>query len=334
MPQSGQAFDQLWLRSLRTVDLSVHTVLDPLRLGASVPQAAALLARFRPDAIYTTGGYVSIPVMLAAAPARIPVLLWEGNRIAGRSVRSIARLARAISVSFEGTCRSLPGRCYVTGTPIRSFAGLDRSAARAALAVPLDVPLALVFGGSQAVRKLNNAVADALPALVERMAVLHLTGESGYAAALKRREALPEDRRERYRPFPFLGDEMAQALVAADLLVGRAGSSTLAEAAAVGLPMVVVPYPHAAAHQEANARELVDAGAAELIHDQDFDGPALERACAILSDEPRRERMAQAARRIGKPGAAAASAELLLDLAEGRALPDAARIERLAREAA
>jgi UDP-N-acetylglucosamine--N-acetylmuramyl-(pentapeptide) pyrophosphoryl-undecaprenol N-acetylglucosamine transferase len=177
-------------------------------------------------------------------------------------------------------------------------------------------------------------VADALPSLVERIAVLHLTGESGYAAALKRREALPEDRRERYRPLPFLRDEMAQALVAADLLVGRAGSSTLAEAAAVGLPMVVVPYPHAAAHQEANARELVDAGAAEIIHDADFDGPALERACAILSDEPRRARMADAARRAGKPGAAGATAELLLDLAEHRALPDAERIERLAREPA
>lgn len=334
MPQSGQGLDRLWLRSLRTVELSVHTVLDPIRLGASVPQAAALLARFRPNVIYTTGGYVSIPVMLAAAPARIPVLLWEGNRIAGRSVRSIARLARAIGVSFEGTCNLLPGRCYVTGTPIRSFAGVDRTAARQALGVPQDVPLALVFGGSQAVRRLNTAVADALPNLVERICVMHLTGESGYAAALKRREALPPERRERYRPFPFLRDEMAQALVAADLLVGRAGSSTLAEAAAVGLPMVVVPYPHAAAHQEANARELVEAGAAELIHDRDFDGHALERACAILSDNARRARMAEAARRIGKPGAAAATAELLLDLAEGRPLPDAGRIERRAREAA
>lgn len=334
MPQNGRELDRLALRSLRTVDLSIHTALDPLRLAASVPQAAALLARFRPEAIYTTGGYVSIPVMLAAAPSRIPVLLWEGNRVAGRSVRSIARLARAISVSFEGTCGSLPGPCYVTGTPIRSFAGLDRAAARDALGVPQDVPLALVFGGSQAVRRLNGAVAQALAGLVERICVLHLTGEAGYAAALKRRESLPESRRARYRPFPFLREEMAQALVAADLLVGRAGSSTLAEAAAVGLPMVVVPYPHAAAHQAANARELVDAGAAELIRDEQFDGAALLRACEILADEPRRERMSAAARRIGRPGAAAASAELLLDLAERRPLPEAARVERLAREAA
>ncbi|MEA2622708.1 MAG: UDP-N-acetylglucosamine--N-acetylmuramyl-(pentapeptide) pyrophosphoryl-undecaprenol [Chloroflexota bacterium] len=334
MPQSGHELDLLWLRSLRTVDVSVHALLDPVRLGASVPQAAALLARFRPDVIYTTGGYVSVPVLMAAAPARIPSLLWEGNRIPGRSVRVTARLARAIGVSFQATCEALPGNCFVTGTPIRSFEGVDRAAARASFGLPQDVPLALVFGGSQAVRRLNAAVADALPRLVDGIAVMHLTGESGYAAALRRREALPEDQRARYRPYPFLRDEMAQALVAADLIVGRAGSSTLAEATALGLPMVVVPYPHAAAHQEANARELVDGGAAELVRDEDFDGDALMKACAILSDPGRRARMAEASTRLGRPGAAAATAELLLGMAEGQPLPDAARIERLSRERA
>ncbi len=191
----------------------------------------------------------------------------------------------------------------MTGTPIRSFDGIDRDAARDALGLPRDVPLVLVFGGSQAVRRLNDAVSAALPELVERVAVLHLTGESAYAAALKRREELPEDRRARYRPFPFLREEMGQAMVAADLLVGRAGSSTLAEAAAVGLPMVVVPYPHAAAHQQANARELVEAGAAEVIRRP---GLRRRRAAARVRDplrpEPRRERMGAASRRVGTTG--------------------------------
>jgi UDP-N-acetylglucosamine--N-acetylmuramyl-(pentapeptide) pyrophosphoryl-undecaprenol N-acetylglucosamine transferase len=325
--------DRLWLRSLRTVDLSFNTLLDPLRLGASVPQAALLLARFRPDVIYTTGGYVSLALLPAAAAGRVPTLLWEGNRMAGRSVRTVARLATAISTTFRGTCEELPGPCYVTGTPIRSFAGIDRDAARDALGVPRDVPLVLVFGGSQAVRRLNDAVSEALPELLERVAVLHLTGESAYAAALRTREALSADRRERYRPFPFLHGEMASAMVAADLLVGRAGSSTLAEAAAVGLPMVVVPYPHAAAHQAANARELVEAGAAEIIRDEDFDARALIDACAIVTDASRRGRMSEASRRAGRPSAAAATARLLLDLAERRPLPQAERIEAMAARA-
>jgi UDP-N-acetylglucosamine--N-acetylmuramyl-(pentapeptide) pyrophosphoryl-undecaprenol N-acetylglucosamine transferase len=334
VPQTGQPLDRLWLRSLRTVDLSVWTVADPVRLALSVPQAAILLARDRPDVIYTTGGYLAIPILMAAAAERIPTLVWEGNRIPGRSVRATARLATAIAVSFEGTCGTLPGPCYVTGTPIRSFGGIARDAARTELGLPLDGPVVLVFGGSQAVRRLNQAVSDALPRLVERMAVLHLTGESGYAEALRRREALPDARRGHYRPYPFLREGMAEAIVAADLLVGRAGSSTLAEAAAAGLPLVVVPYPHAGAHQDANARELVAAGAAEIIPDEQLDGESLGAACDILSDPARLARMSAASHAMGRPGAARVTAELLLDLAERRPLPARARVDERSREAA
>jgi len=311
VPAAGYRLDLLALRTLRTVDVSVATVMDPVRLAVSVPQAIAKLGRWRPDVVYTTGGYVAIPTLAAAATLRVPSLMWEGNRLAGRSVRTTARLATALACSFAGTAATLPGRTYTTGTPIRSFAGVDRAAARAALGLPQDGHVVLVFGGSQAVRRLNEAVADALPRVLDTVSILHLTGDTAYADALRRREALPPGGRERYRVFPFLSDEMAGALVASDLLVGRAGSSTLAEAAAVGLPLVVVPYPHAAAHQAANARELQDAGAAELV-----------------ADEPRRAAMAAASRSLGRPGAAAATASLLLDLAERGPFPDAARIER------
>lgn len=334
VPAAGHRLDRLALRTLRTVDVSVAAALDPVRLAVSVPQATLALARWRPDVIYTTGGYVAIPVLTAAAALRVPSLLWEGNRLAGRSVRASARLASAIAVSFSGTCATLPGRCFTTGTPIRALGDVDRVAARASLGLPPDAPVVLVFGGSQAVRRLNEAVAEALPRVLDAVAVLHLTGDSAYAEALRVREALPEGQRERYRVFPYLGDQMSAALVAADLLVGRAGSSTLAEAAAVGLPLVVVPYPHAAAHQAANARELEEAGAARLVADEAFDGTAFEAACAILGDEPLRARMADASRALGRPGAADATASLLLDLAQRAPLPDADGIEHLTRTAA
>src|SRR5947208_7059925 len=150
---AGIPFDRLLVRSLRTVERDLHLVLDPLRLGASVPQAAAVLARDRPAAILTTGGYAAIPVMLAAAPLRIPVVLWEGNVVPGRSVRATARLATVLAVSFAETCHALHGRehCYVTGTPIRDLREVDREAARARFDVPAGERLLLVFGGSQAV---------------------------------------------------------------------------------------------------------------------------------------------------------------------------------------
>ncbi len=316
--------------------MNAHAVLDPLRLGASVPQAAAILAAERPDAIFTTGGYVAVPVLLAAAPLGIPVVLWEGNVVPGRAVRATARLADVVAVSFEATCAALrrggPDRpCYVTGTPIRDTREVDREAARIRLSVPPGDRVLLIFGGSQAVRRFNAAVAEALPSLTERVTVIHVTGEEGYAAALAGREALPADRRGRYRPHPFLRDDMLTALAAADLVVGRAGSSTLAEVTALGLPMIVVPYPHAAGHQRANARQLVDAGAARLVEDQAFDAAALLEAAQLLEDPAAHLAMSAACRELGRPGAADAVADLVLAAASRSPLPDPAVIDRRSR---
>jgi UDP-N-acetylglucosamine--N-acetylmuramyl-(pentapeptide) pyrophosphoryl-undecaprenol N-acetylglucosamine transferase len=194
-----------------------------------------------------------------------------------------------------------------------------------------DERVLLIFGGSQAVRRFNAAVADALPRLVERVTVIHVTGDDGYATALAGREALPGAVRDRYRPYPFLRDEMLAALVAADLVVGRAGSSTLAEATALGLPMVVVPYPHAAGHQRANAASLVESGAARLVEDEAFDADALLDAVGLLDDPATHARMSEAARALGRPGAADAVAALVLAAAARQPFPDAATIDLRAR---
>ena len=267
---------------------------------------------------------------------RVPVVLWDGNVIPARAVRAIARLASIIAVSFEATCRALAsstgGRpCFVTGTPIRDVAAIDREAARQRLQIAPGERVMLIFGGSQTVARFNAAVAEALPRLVERLTVIHVTGEQGYPSALAGREALPEPRRGRYRPYPFLRDEMLAALGAADLVVGRAGSSTLAEATALGLPMIVVPYPHAAGHQRANAASVVEAGAALLMDDAAFDSAALLDAASLLDDPSAHATMSAAARALGRPGAAAAVTELVLAAAEHRPAPSAEAIERLAR---
>src|SRR5262245_63038764 len=124
VPPAGIPFRRLLLRSLRTVQRDIHLVLDPLRLGLSIPQAAWWLIRRRPAAVFTTGGYVAIPVLLAARVLGIPALLWEGHVVPGRSVRATARLARAIGVSFGETCGALAAgrrRCR-TPTPSRAAA--------------------------------------------------------------------------------------------------------------------------------------------------------------------------------------------------------------------
>jgi UDP-N-acetylglucosamine--N-acetylmuramyl-(pentapeptide) pyrophosphoryl-undecaprenol N-acetylglucosamine transferase len=334
VPAGGFRFSRLLLRSLRTVDLSFASVVDPLRLGLSVPQALAFFLAWRPSAVFTTGGYVSLPIAMAAAVLRVPILLWEGNVFPGHSSRVVARLASAVAVTFEATARPLGRPCFHTGTPIRDISGVDRLAARRRFEVPADSRCLLLFGGSQAVARLDAAVEEALPELAVRAVVLHVTGEAAFEAALARRERLPAHLRPRYRPYPGLGDEMLEAYAAADLVVGRAGSSTLAEAAAFGLPLVVVPYPHAGGHQEANAQFMVQAGAAVVVPDQELNGPRLVQAVEILGDARRHLEASAASRSLGRPGAAAAVAELVVALAERRPLPAAEEIERLSRQSA
>ena len=164
----------------------------------------------------------------------------------GALIITIEREERRNALS-QATLEAFGDNAFVSGTPIRSFDGIDRAAARHALGVDPDDRLLLVFGGSQAVARLNAAVFESLPRLVEGWHVLHLAGEAGMADAGAARQRLPEHLRPRYTAEPFLTDRMAEALVAADLVVGRAGSSTCAELAAVGVASVLVPYPFAGA---------------------------------------------------------------------------------------
>jgi len=335
VPASGIPLTRLALRSLRSAGRDVHLVLDPVRLGLSVPQAFALLVARRPAAVFTTGGYVAIPTLLAAAVLRIPSVLWEGNMVPGRSVRAVARWASVVAVSHAETGRALGRPCtYVTGTPIREAGAIDPDDARAMFGGRPGERILLVFGGSQAVRRINDAVAGALPQLVERVRVIHVTGDDGYGPALAAREFLAPDLRDRYRPHPFLhGDEMTAALGAADLAVGRAGASTLAEAAAFALPMAIVPYPHASGHQRLNAAPFADAGAAILIEDEDLDAARLLEVAGLLADPARHARMSAAARELGRPDAAGAVAALVIAAARREALPSQEMIDAIARGA-
>lgn len=317
-------YHQLVVRSLRSAGLSVHTALDPARLAAAIPQAWWLLGRTGPSAVFTTGGYLAVPLVLAARARGIPTLVWEGNVMPGRATRVIGRLATSVAVSFPPTLDAFPGRSFISGTPIRSFDGIEREAARRAFGVGADDRLLLVFGGSQAVARLNSAVADALPRLLEQWRVLHLCGEAGMSDAGAAREALPEAFRQRYTPEPFLTDRMADALVAADLVLGRAGSSTCAELAAVGVASILVPYPFAGAHQRHNARFMAAEGAAVAVPDDELTGERLLGHATALRDDQARVAMGSAARRLARPEAAQTLAEVLLAMSKRRPLPTGA----------
>jgi UDP-N-acetylglucosamine--N-acetylmuramyl-(pentapeptide) pyrophosphoryl-undecaprenol N-acetylglucosamine transferase len=317
-------YHQLVVRSLRTAGRDVHLVLDPLRVGASVPQAWLLLGRLRPAAIFSTGGYLAMPLVLAARARGIPTLVWEGNVVPGRSTRAVGRVATRVAVSFPPTLSAFPGRSFISGTPIRSFTGIDRESARASLNAGPDDRLLLVFGGSQAVATLNRAVLDSLPNLLEDWTVLHVAGATGLPEASRVRDALSPADRERYRPEAFIGDGMAEALVASDLVLGRAGSSTCAEITATGTAAILVPYPYAASHQTANATWLGEQGAAVVVADADLTADRLLAEARRLRDDAVRAPIARAAARLGRPDSAALLAAELLAMASGAPLPSEA----------
>ena len=320
----GLPYHQLVVRSLRSAGLSLHTALDPARLAASIPQAWWLLRRTRPEALFTTGGYLAVPLVLAARALGIPTLVWEGNVLPGRATRFIGRVATRVAVSFPPTLEAFPGRAFISGTPIRSFVGIDREVARRSFGIGPSDRLLFVFGGSQAVTRLNAAVIGALRPLLEEWHVLHLCGEGGMADAEAAREALPEALRPRYMPEPFLTDRMADALVAADLVVGRAGSSTCAELAAVGVASILVPYPFAGAHQRYNARFMAEQRAAISVPDEELDGDRLLGYAAAMRDDDVRLAMGRAARRLARPEAAQTLALELVAMADRAPLPSEA----------
>jgi UDP-N-acetylglucosamine--N-acetylmuramyl-(pentapeptide) pyrophosphoryl-undecaprenol N-acetylglucosamine transferase len=332
VPGAGIPLRRLMLRSLRSAGRDVHLVLDPVRLGLSIPQALVLLLARRPAAIFTTGGYVAIPTLLVARLLRIPSVLWDGNVVPGRSVRFVVRWATVVAVSHPDTAAALDHpRTFVTGTPIRALGDVDVDAARERFGGRPGERILLVFGGSQAVRRINDAVTGALPRLVERVRVVHVTGDAGYGPALAARALLPEHLRDRYRPFPFLHEEMTDALAAADLALGRAGASTLAEAAAFALPMAIVPYPHASGHQRRNAEAYAEDGAAVLIEDEALDADRLVEAASLLADPARHARMSAAARDAARPYAAAAVGDLVLAVALREDLPTQVEIDAVAK---
>lgn len=274
----------------------------------------------RPDALLVTGAYVCVPVAIAAWLRRIPLMILLPDASPGKAVRLLAPFARRIAVTSDQAARFFDaGKTLVAGYPVREgFRKFDRAGARASLGIAGAEALVLAFGGSQGAASINRALAEAAPALLKRARILHLCGEAGLDSARAAHAALGESEQSRYRIEAYLHEEeMAAAMVAADLVVCRAGASTLGELPASAAPAILVPLPISGGHQWPNARQLEAAGAAIVIEDGELDGPRLCReALALLEDEPRRLRMAEAARKLDRPDAAPAIWSALVAMAE------------------
>lgn len=268
----------------------------PLRLWASMAAASDVLRRVDPHVVVGFGGYVSMPAYLAARRARVPIVLHEGNALPGLTNRFGARVCTdRVATSFPDT--RLPHATY-TGLPIRrSISQLDRAAARvtacAAFGLDPTLPTLLVTGGSQGAARINETLGYAAQSLAEAgVQVLHVVGPKGSVEPVVRGIASPPA----YVVVPFV-DKMELAYAVADATVGRAGASSVTEAAVLGLPAVFVPLPIGNGEQRLNAAAVVAAGGALLVDNDDFTAEwASAELPALLTDSDRLARMGSAAR--------------------------------------
>ncbi len=312
-----------------------------LTMARGYRAALALLDAMRPGAILGTGGYVCVPIFLAARRRRIPSLIYLPDVVPGLAVRFLARVASAVLCNVEDA------RAYfatgtpikVTGYPVRSeLFRLDRTACRQVFGLRDDLPILMVYGGSRGARSINRVVEALLADLLEHSQIVHICGREGdqewlAAAAAQLRPEL----RERYRLYPYLESQpvaatgssgryapqsvsMPAAFGAADLALCRSGASTMAELPAVGLPAVLVPYPYV--HQDENADYLVRRGAAVKIADAAMlgtgrpqTGPLFQQLRHLLDNTQVRKDMARCSRALARPDAARVLAETTLDLA-------------------
>ncbi len=281
------------------------------RLPVALAESWRIVSRHRPRVVIGVGGYASGPVMAAAILSRRPTLIHEQNMIPGATNRWLAPWVSEVALTFEETRARLGGRGVVTGNPVRKE--FSRVAPREARSAARPARL-LVFGGSQGAAAINRAMAEAAPLLPQggvSMRVLHQTGRDDAAPLVEAysRAGIEADVR------PYIR-EMAQAMEEADLVIARAGATTVAELTAAGRGSILVPFPQAIHdHQTLNARALEKAGAAVVVPQSALSGAALAALVRdLLASEERLAAMAGAARRLGRPGAASAIADVAVRL--------------------
>jgi UDP-N-acetylglucosamine--N-acetylmuramyl-(pentapeptide) pyrophosphoryl-undecaprenol N-acetylglucosamine transferase len=318
--RAGIPFTTIQTGKLRRY-FDLKTVTDAGRLPVGFVQAANQLRRFRPDVVFSTGGFVSVPTVVASR-FFAPVVTHEQTAIVGLANRINARFARVLAVSYESTAASANGlgsKMIVTGNPVRAAlrAG-DADRAHEHFGFTPELPVIYVTGGARGASAINQRITAILPDLLERTQIVHQTGDRAanpdYDTALAERARLPKHLQDRYAPREFIGPEISDLFAAVSLVIGRAGAGTIAEIAYLGLPAILIPLPGSGGgEQDRNADLLANCGGAIVLAQTEATAERLKNEIlGLLSDRSRLTAMAAATRSIGREDAAIRLADLLL----------------------
>jgi UDP-N-acetylglucosamine--N-acetylmuramyl-(pentapeptide) pyrophosphoryl-undecaprenol N-acetylglucosamine transferase len=275
-----------------------------------------------PDVVFSKGGYTSVPVVLAAKLLFIPIVIHESDSVPGRSSRLAAKLARYVGIAYDEVASYFPpNKTALVGIPIRRAIRqrYDKAEARAFLNIPNDKPLIYVTGGSSGAERLNNQIVDALPQLLQSVRVFHQVGQTNIPFVQERVQIKLEDKQllEHYYLQGYLNQEtVAMVLSAADIVITRAGSTTLFEIAQHETPAILVPIPESISHdQRTNAYAYAREGAAIVIEEDNISYNLLiQEINNILTDEQRYQQMVVASRSMQYPDAADKIAHILISI--------------------
>ncbi len=290
--------------------LSAGTLKFPAEIGSAAATGVSTIKKLSPGVVVGFGGYVSFPATVGAALCKVPVYIHEQNAFAGKANRVLARFARGVFISYEETSGVFGQKSILTGNPSR-FENVplpSKEEARVKLGLDPVKRTVFVFGGSQGARSINTAAASFAASLGERadIQMLHLSGKANYEAVHDAYAGITSQDGIRVSILDYL-DDMLSAYCAADVIVCRAGASTIAETCSIGIPSILVPFPFAADdHQRFNARAVARKGAAIMVDDTEFTGERMAAEVLALIDDPAAcERMTKASRDSYTAGAAA-----------------------------
>lgn len=293
---------------------------DSLRVVSGIYQSLGIIRRFKPDVIFIKGGYVGLPLGIAAGWLRVPFIIHESDLEPGLANRILARRAVRVAVGFPVDKYSgfAPHKLVYTGNPVRpELVSADPAKARRHFGLSAKLPVVLVTGGSQGAREINSAIVAALPQLIQQFQIIHQTGEHEIESVKFQVNRLRLAHPERYHPVAFLTDDMAEALAAADAVIARAGATTIAELALAQKPAILIPNTTMAGHQVANAQLLARAGAARLINEERITPALLMRELsAITGSAEEREYLIKHLQAFGVPDAPERLAEEIIKVTQ------------------
>jgi UDP-N-acetylglucosamine--N-acetylmuramyl-(pentapeptide) pyrophosphoryl-undecaprenol N-acetylglucosamine transferase len=284
-----------------------------ITLAHGIRASMKILREFKPDVLFFTGGFVAGP--MAFAGRKIPTLLYVPDIEPGLALTSLARFADQIAVTTTDSKKYFSKKVTVSGYPLRvELEKWDKQKAYTALNLDDESPVLLVFGGSKGARSINEAIVPHLPTLLKMAQVIHISGQLDWEVIQNARKGLDSQQQQRYHAFPYLHEEMGAALASADLVISRAGASTLGEFPFFGLPAILVPYPHAWRYQKVNADYLAERGAAVIVKDELLMDGLMPVIKDLLANPSKRAAMSKAMKSLSHPQAAQALAGQIIQL--------------------